>query len=202
MCITYLPEMDMDVDDVDEDGIDWNSTCTDLPLPTPTVGNEFTEVSSSVPPLSPQRIILHFDMDCFYAQVEMIRNPALRNVPLGIQQKYIIVTSNYVARDHGVNKLMLVTEALEKCPQLVLVKGEDLTYYRETSYKVTELLMSYCPLVERLGFDENFMDITELVEKRQREENEPTEYSFKGHVYNHDSEELWLLPLVDNLASC
>lgn len=56
---------------------------------------------------------------------------------LGIQQKYIIVTCNYVARELGVNKLMSVTDAVEKCPQLVLVKGEDLTHYREMSYKVT-----------------------------------------------------------------
>ncbi|XP_038858315.1 DNA polymerase iota isoform X3 [Salvelinus namaycush] len=138
-----------------------------------------------VPPV--QRVILHFDLDCFYAQVEMIRNPALRNVPLGIQQKYIIVTCNYVARDLGVTKLMLVTDAKEKCPQLVLVKGEDLTHYRETSYKVTELLMSFCPLVERLGFDENFMDITEMVERRIEQNPESAHYSYEGHVYNLDT---------------
>lgn len=55
----------------------------------------------------------------------------------GIQQKYIIVTCNYVARGHGVTKLMSVTDAKEKCPQLVLVKGEDLTHYRDISYKLT-----------------------------------------------------------------
>lgn len=55
----------------------------------------------------------------------------------GIQQKNIIVTCNYVARDLGVTKLMSVTDAKEKCPQLVLVKGEDLTHYREMSYKLT-----------------------------------------------------------------
>ncbi|KAM6964833.1 DNA polymerase iota [Aplochiton taeniatus] len=117
----------------------------------------------------------------------MIRNPALRNVPLGIQQKNIIVTCNYVAREQGVTKLMFVTDAMEKCPQLVLVKGEDLTHYREMSYKLTELLMTYCPLVERLGFDENFMDITEVVEKRLRDNPESGEYSFTGHVYNNAS---------------
>lgn len=56
---------------------------------------------------------------------------------LGIQQKYIIVTCNYVAREMGVTKLMSVTNAKEKCPPLVLVKGEDLTHYREMSYKLT-----------------------------------------------------------------
>ncbi|XP_070760665.1 DNA polymerase iota [Enoplosus armatus] len=115
----------------------------------------------------------------------MIRNPALREVPLGIQQKYIIVTCNYVAREQGVTKLMSVTDAKEKCPQLVLVKGEDLTHYREMSYKVTELLMSYCPLVERLGFDENFMDVTKMVERRLAQTPEANNFSFKGHVYNH-----------------
>ncbi|XP_030230660.1 DNA polymerase iota [Gadus morhua] len=67
----------------------------------------------------------------------MIRNPALRNVPLGIQQKYNVVTCNYVAREQGVTKVMSVVDAQEKCPQLVLVKGEDLTHYREMSYQVT-----------------------------------------------------------------
>ncbi|KAM3868433.1 DNA polymerase iota [Diretmus argenteus] len=115
----------------------------------------------------------------------MIRNPDLRTVPLGIQQKYIVVTCNYMARDHGVTKLMSVTDAQEKCPQLVLVKGEDLTHYREMSYKVTELLMSYCPLVERLGFDENFMEVTEMVERRLMQTPESNNCSFKGHVYDH-----------------
>ncbi|XP_067296359.1 DNA polymerase iota isoform X2 [Pseudorasbora parva] len=103
----------------------------------------------------------------------------------GIQQKYIIVTCNYVAREHGVTKLMSVTDAVEKCPELVLVKGEDLTHYREISYKVTDLLMSYCPLVERLGFDENFMDVTEMVERRLKE-TYISDLSFSGHIYKHE----------------
>ncbi|XP_072243577.1 DNA polymerase iota isoform X2 [Leuresthes tenuis] len=82
---------------------------------------------------------------------------------------------------------MSITDAKEKCPELVLVKGEDLTHYRELSYKVTDLLMSYCPLVERLGFDENFMDVTEMVERRLDQTMESDRISFKGHIYNHFS---------------
>lgn len=48
-----------------------------------------------------------------------------------------MVTCNYEARELGVKKLMNVRDAKEKCPQLVLVNGEDLTRYREMSYKVT-----------------------------------------------------------------
>uniref|UniRef100_A0A8D0FAM6 DNA polymerase iota n=1 Tax=Strix occidentalis caurina TaxID=311401 RepID=A0A8D0FAM6_STROC len=135
------------------------------------------------------RVVVHIDLDCFYAQVEMIRNPELRAKPLGVQQKYIVVTCNYEARKRGVKKMMSVKDAKEKCPQLVLVNGEDLTPYREMSYKVTELLGEFCPLVERLGFDENFVDITEIVEKRlnQLQQSGWSRVSVSGHVYNHQA---------------
>ena len=55
----------------------------------------------------------------------------------GIQQKNIVVTTNYVAREYGVGKLSYIKDAKQKCPDLVLVSGEDLTHYREMSYKVT-----------------------------------------------------------------
>uniref|UniRef100_A0A8C8E847 DNA polymerase iota n=1 Tax=Otus sunia TaxID=257818 RepID=A0A8C8E847_9STRI len=135
------------------------------------------------------RVVVHIDLDCFYAQVEMIRNPELRDKPLGVQQKYIVVTCNYEARKRGVKKMMSVKDAKEKCPQLVLVNGEDLTPYREMSYKVTELLGEFCPLVERLGFDENFVDITEIVEKRlnQLQQSGWSGVGVSGHVYNHQA---------------
>uniref|UniRef100_A0A8C5S8D8 DNA polymerase iota n=1 Tax=Laticauda laticaudata TaxID=8630 RepID=A0A8C5S8D8_LATLA len=135
------------------------------------------------------RIIVHLDLDCFYAQVEMICNPELRSKPLGVQQKYLVVTCNYEARNLGVKKLMGVKEAKEMCPGLILVNGEDLTRYREFSYRVTELLKTFTPLVERLGFDENFVDITELVERRLTEWKKASlpNISVSGHVYNNQT---------------
>ncbi|XP_027958810.1 DNA polymerase iota isoform X1 [Eumetopias jubatus] len=136
---------------------------------------------------SSSRVIVHVDLDCFYAQVEMISNPELKGKPLGVQQKYLVVTCNYEARKLGVKKLMNVRDAKEKCPQLVLVNGEDLTRYREMSYKVTELLEEFSPVVERLGFDENFVDLTEMVEKRlqQLQSDELSALTGSGHVYNN-----------------
>ncbi|XP_036955092.1 DNA polymerase iota isoform X2 [Acanthopagrus latus] len=181
--------MDKSEDEMEEDEAEWKNSFVDsVPFSSPaTASVSGPSHSKTSVPTPAHRVILHFDLDCFYAQVEMLRNPALREVPLGIQQKYIIVTCNYVARELGVTKLMSVASAKEKCPQLVLVKGEDLTHYREMSYKVTELLMSYCPLVERLGFDENFMDVTKMVEARLEETQVSNNFSFKGHVYNHFS---------------
>lgn len=128
------------------------------------------------------RTIIHLDIDCFYAQVETIKNPALANSPLGIQQKNIVVTSNYLAREYGVKKCMFVSEAQKLCPNLVLVNGEDLHDYRQVSYKLTEhLQVRFSTLVERLGLDENFVDVTALVTQRivTYGDNEVI-----GHVYD------------------
>ncbi|XP_015230859.1 PREDICTED: DNA polymerase iota [Cyprinodon variegatus] len=179
--------MDFNESEMEEDESEWKTCFMDPAALCPATSATAASESTIKTPEPAQKVILHFDLDCFYAQVEMIRNPALRDVPLGIQQKYIIVTCNYVAREQGVTKLMSVTDAKEKCPKLVLVKGEDLTHYREMSYKVTEVLLSYCPLVERLGFDENFVDVTELVEQRLAQTSQPDSLSFKGHVFNHSS---------------
>ncbi|XP_006254962.1 DNA polymerase iota isoform X3 [Rattus norvegicus] len=116
--------------------------------------------------IASSRVIVHVDLDCFYAQVEMISNPELKDKPLGVQQKYLVVTCNYEARKLGVKKLMNVRDAKEKCPQLVLVNGEDLSRYREMSYKVTE-----------------------MVEKRlqQLPSDEVPSVTMSGHVYNNQS---------------
>ncbi|XP_065334088.1 DNA polymerase iota [Cloeon dipterum] len=128
--------------------------------------------------LGHSRTIVHIDADCFYAQVEMLENPELRGKPLGVQQKNIVVTCNYVAREKGVSKLMLVAEARKLCPGLVLVNGEDLARYRVVSDRVTDLLQSrFSSLVERLGLDENFVDVSEMVKART-----PTA-QVAGHVY-------------------
>ncbi|XP_011555941.3 DNA polymerase iota [Plutella xylostella] len=128
------------------------------------------------------RSIIHIDIDCFYAQVEMIRNPELRSVPLGVQQKNIVVTSNYEARKFGIQKCMLVTDAVKACPNLKLVNGEDLQPYRIASNKIFTLLQTWkCP-VEKLGMDENFIDVTNLVQERVKMVDSKS-VTVAGHAY-------------------
>ncbi|KAI4480508.1 hypothetical protein M0804_010061 [Polistes exclamans] len=111
------------------------------------------------------RCIIHLDVDCFYAQVEMLRHPEFDGKPFGVQQKNMVVTSNYIARGYGIRKCMPVQDALRLCPELVMVNGEDLTAYRQFSAKIMEILHDFTPLVERLGLDDNFLDVTSIVEK-------------------------------------
>ncbi|KAM0494515.1 hypothetical protein ACHAQF_007762 [Verticillium nonalfalfae] len=111
------------------------------------------------------RIILHFDYDCFYASVLESQNPALKSLPLGVKQKSILATCNYVARARGVRKLMRISAARKICPDLVVVEGEDLTPFRDVSKSLYAFLRghSWSGKVERLGLDEVFMDVTDMI---------------------------------------
>lgn len=130
------------------------------------------------------RTIIHIDIDCFYAQVEMIKDPTKASVPLAVKQKTIIVTSNYLARDYGLLKGMSILEARKLCPNLVIVNGEDLHDYRQMSYKITEYLQTISPKVERLGLDENYIDVTEMVNRKLNSDFD----SVVGNVFGEDSE--------------
>ncbi|KAH9434475.1 hypothetical protein MCOR27_002676 [Pyricularia oryzae] len=112
-----------------------------------------------------ERIILHFDYDCFYAQVVENKEPSLKSLPVGIKQKSILATCNYVARRRGVKKLMRISEARDICPDLVLVDGEDLTPFRDTSKILYRVLRSFSwnDRAERLGLDEVFLDVSDMV---------------------------------------
>lgn len=131
------------------------------------------------------RVIIHVDIDCFYAQVETNKNPELSQKPVGVQQKNIVVTCNYVARDYGIKKCMLVEAALKLCPNLVLVKGEDLHDYRQISYKITTHLQKFSAVVERLGLDENFIDVTQLVKNKFLANSSDR---VEGHIFGDTSD--------------
>lgn len=127
------------------------------------------------------KVFLHVDADCFYAQVEELRNKDLKYVPLGVTQKYLVVTCNYLARERGVRKLMGIAEAKRICPEIRLVNGEDLTPYREYSDAIAEVLQTYGP-IKKLGCDEMFVDVTDEAKKRLAGTSAAVT-SWKGHVF-------------------
>ncbi|KAL1900885.1 hypothetical protein Sste5346_001946 [Sporothrix stenoceras] len=125
--------------------------------------------SPSAPRRNDGRIILHFDYDCFYAQVVQNRAPggALIGRCVGVTQKSILATCNYKARRRGVKKLMRITEARRICPDIVLVDGEDLSPFRDVSkqlYRLMRDMVGPTAPVERLGLDEMFVDATALID--------------------------------------
>jgi DNA polymerase iota len=127
-------------------------------------------------------VIIHLDIDYFYAQVEEILNPELKSKPLGVKQGLNIVTCNYIAREYGVGKWRPLKECLEKCPELVIVNGEDLTNYKVYSKRVSELLHKMFGTTERMGLDEHYIDITKEIE-RQLTELDVNEHHFVGPIF-------------------
>lgn len=91
--------------------------------------------------------------------------PILKSLPLAVQQKQIVVTCNYEARRRGLHKLQLIKEAKQVCPDVVIVLGEDLTKFRDVSKDLYLFLRSFVwgERVEKLGLDEVFMDVTDMI---------------------------------------
>ncbi|KAJ5595284.1 uncharacterized protein N7459_001492 [Penicillium hispanicum] len=121
---------------------------------------------AAVPARNDRRIILHLDYDCFYASVFEVEQPALKALPLAVQQKQIVVTCNYEARRRGLHKLQLIKDAKRICPDVVIVLGEDLTKFRDASKDLYLFIRSFVwgGRVERLGFDELSLDVTEMID--------------------------------------
>lgn len=110
------------------------------------------------------RKIIHVDMDCFFAAVEMRDNPALRDVPLAIggstQRRGVISTANYPARKYGVHSAMATATALKLCPHLTLLPGR-FDAYKEASNHIREIFSRYTALIEPLSLDEAYLDVSD-----------------------------------------
>jgi DNA polymerase-4 len=108
------------------------------------------------------RIILHVDMNAFFASVEQQANPELRGKPIaviGSSGRTVITTASYEARKFGVKTGMAIWEAKRCCPQLTLVVGDN-RKYTFTSSRIVEIMKEYTPLVEVFSIDEAWLDIT------------------------------------------
>jgi DNA polymerase-4 len=108
--------------------------------------------------------IIHLDMDCFYAAVEMRERPQLAGRPVAVgggARRGVVTTCNYEARKFGVHSAMPGFQAKERCPHLVFLPVRfDL--YRAESARIRHILRDYTPLVEPLSLDEAYLDVTGL----------------------------------------
>ena len=114
------------------------------------------------------RIILHLDMDSFYASVEMQAHPELRNKPVVIgadpkqgQGRGVVSTCSYEARAFGIRSAMPASQAFVLCPQAVFL-SPDIAFYSKVSAEVMTLLKSYGFRFQQVSIDEAFLDVTPL----------------------------------------
>ena len=111
---------------------------------------------------SPQRAILHVDMDAFYAAVEILDNPALKDQAVivgGLGPRGVVATANYAARLSGAHSAMPMSKARRLCPHAQFLPPR-MERYRQVSAEVFKLFRGITPMVEGLSLDEAFLDVT------------------------------------------
>jgi DNA polymerase-4 len=112
---------------------------------------------------APQRKIIHIDMDCFFAAIEVRENPSLAGLPIAVggspDKRGVVATCSYEARQFGIHSAMPTSTALRKCPNLICLPIR-MPLYKEVSKNIQAIFKEYTELVEPLSLDEAFLDVT------------------------------------------
>jgi DNA polymerase IV len=111
-------------------------------------------------------VLAHVDLDAFFAAVEELEQPRLRDVPLVVggdpQGRGVVATANYAARRYGIGSAMSAAEARRRCPQAVFVRPRH-AVYRQYSEAVWAAIAEVVPRMERTGIDEGYLDLGQVV---------------------------------------
>ncbi len=111
-----------------------------------------------------QRKIIHIDMDCFYAAIEIRDNPTLQGKPVAVggqpNSRGVLCTCNYEARKYGIHSAMASAHAARRCPELIILPV-NFDKYRHASRTIQQILRNYSDRIEPLSLDEAYLDVSD-----------------------------------------
>lgn len=113
------------------------------------------------------KVIMHIDLNAFFATAETIKDPSLEGKPLvvaGTSRRGIVSTASYEARAYGIHSAMPTYQARALCSDLIVLPG-DYEYYQKLSNEFFEYIKNYSPIIEPASIDEGYVDITEQISK-------------------------------------
>ena len=118
-----------------------------------------------------ERVILHSDMNCFYASVEMLHHPEFAGMPLAVggdpeARHGIVLTANYIAKKKGVKTGMALWQAKQVCPGIIFVPPR-MDLYLRFSQMAREIYSEYTDKIEPYGIDEAWLDVSDSGKNQQ-----------------------------------
>ncbi len=119
----------------------------------------------------PNRVIIHIDMDAFFAAVEERDNPSLVGKPVIVggkpDSRGVVATCNYLARKYGIHSAMASAKAQKLCPQAIFILPR-FEAYRQVSQAVFSIFYNYTDWVEPVSIDEAYLDVTESIQQNRQ----------------------------------
>ena len=111
------------------------------------------------------RKIIHIDMDCFYAAIEIRDRPELADKPVAVggrpEGRGVLTTCNYIARQYGLHSAMPAARAKKLCPDVILLPVQ-MEKYKKASVRIHRIFRRYTDRIEPLSLDEAYLDVSEV----------------------------------------
>jgi DNA polymerase IV (archaeal DinB-like DNA polymerase) len=135
-----------------------------------------------------KRIILHIDLDAFFAQIEERENPQFKGKPIvvgaeprGGKGRGVVSTANYEARKYGIRSALPISQAWKKCPEAVFLPV-NMELYQQVSREIMDIVRKYSDKIEKVSVDEAYLDVSFLksYQKAKQTAKKLKEEIFKG----------------------